>query len=89
MTLEEKVVAIVEKVRQMYKYDSSKRDILNQTPSIRVALENNKLMLRSITFDNYDKIVVYNDCIQYIQYRGNDSVVLIAYKYLDELIKVN
>ena len=85
--MEEKILKIISKVRSMYRYDQKYSEIVKYNPSINVCLEGEKLVLKGITFDFYDRISVYNDGIFFKPEHGQ-SQVLFRHKDFDSLLEL-
>lgn len=87
--MEDKVKAIIQNVRDIYKYDLEKKEIVNNKARIEFTeTEDGNIQLHSITFNWYSSyIYVYDTGIVYSPDYGNARKVL-EYKNWDELINI-
>ena len=85
MNVEEQIILILNKIKQMYKYDNNIKFLLDLNPQINVILVNNKLLLQELIYDyNDETIIIQNNKIIYKT--PKDKRVLIEYKDFDDLI---
>ena len=73
--MEELILRIIAKVRQMYKYDNRFKDILDQNAAVELREKDGKLESASIQFCWYDMIIVCNGRIVYKPEYGCDQVL--------------
>ena len=87
--MENKIKAIIQKVREIYRCDLDKSDILSNSADIEVEeTEDGEIELESIIFANqYGRIYVYNTAIVYMSKCANVTKIL-GYKNWDELINM-
>lgn len=83
--MENKIIAIIEKVKSMFRYDRKLSDTIQMDPQVICKYKDGELKLREIRFDDYSRVSVYESYISYIPERGNSST-LIEYKDWDELL---
>ena len=87
MTLEQKIKQIIKKVRQMYKYDPDLKNILKMDAVIKLDETCGEIMLSSISFNYYDKLLVRSDGIYFIPEHGN-GYHLLKYNNFNELLEL-
>lgn len=86
--MEEKIKAIVEKVRMMYKYSNEYKSLVNM--DAKVVLSEDKtsgFKIERICFDYYDRIVVCSNGISYHPEHGSVKT-LMSYNSFDELLSM-
>ena len=87
MFLEQKIKQIIKKVRDMYKYDLNLKDILKMDAVIKLDETCGEIILSSISFNYYDKLLVSTDGIYFIPEHGH-GYHLIKYNNFDELLEL-
>lgn len=87
MTLEEKIIKIVDKVRTIFKYDIEKQEIIKTNPSISLEYKNNELNIVSIEFNYYDILCITPTKVIFIPEFGNKKI-LFKYDNYDELLNL-
>ena len=86
--MENKIKTIIQKVRDMYKYDPDKKEVVAHKASVEFKeTKNGDIALHSITFSWYDNIYVYDTGIIYSPDHKNARKIL-EYKDWDELINM-
>lgn len=88
--MNEKLKAIIAKVRDMYKYDATYRNTLKGRASVAMTeTSDGELVVDTIEFygnTNWDEIIVTKNCIEYHPYEGKRNTVLMTFKDFDELL---
>lgn len=86
--MEEKILAIIEKIRNMYRYDPNCRDLVKNAPDISLKLiKGNKLSIDCISWQWYSSIYATEKQITYHPEHGN-ARTLIKYNGWDALLKL-
>lgn len=85
--MEQTILEVVKKIRQMYRFDDRLTDIIKKNPTVHIEVNKDctKLELTEIVWSWYDKLVATNHGITYMPERGS-SKTIIKYKGWDELI---
>ena len=84
--MEQKILAIVNKVRNMYRFDKRYKAILEAYPSITLGVDDEgNLELKSISWNYYDTICASKDQITLHPEYGSDAT-LIEYNGWNELL---
>ena len=86
--MEELIKNVINKVRTMYKYDTLIKDIVSQRAEITLVENNGQLKISTITFDNYDYVVVSANKITYHPEIGGGSRTLISYDGFEQLLEM-
>ena len=91
MNVEEQIILILNKIKQMYKYDNNIKSLLDLNPKINVVLVDNKLFLQELIYDYNDKnvpiniqLVTLNTIIEDIN--RNHNLISQEYEYGYDLI---
>lgn len=87
MNIEEQVKTIVDKVREMNKYNMAISQILKTMANVQFTFKNDELTLSEISFGVYDKIYIWNDKIS-INYEDGRIIKLFDIGFND-LLKEN
>lgn len=87
--MEQQILSIIKKVRQMYRFDDRYKGILEMTPTINVVTNQkcNKVYLESIMWDWYDRVCATSTEIIYMPEYGNHRTI-IKYKDWDDLLSL-
>ena len=86
--MEEKILKVIKKTREIFRYQKKYRDVLKQNPSVTCYVKNDKFVLWSIQFcDGYSVISINNKGIWYSPNRGNDEM-LINFKSIDDFLEM-
>jgi len=88
ISLEKKILLIIDKVKKMYKYNNNLVDLLKYQPEIKIELENNKLKLVEISFSYYNTLIIQETHIDYYEENSNKYMTLYEYKDFNELINL-
>ena len=84
--MEQKILAIVDKVRNMYRFDKRYKAILETKPNIMLGInDEGNLELESISWNYYDAIYASNEQIALHPEYGSNAT-LIEYNGWDELL---
>ena len=84
----EDIMEIIDKVRELFKYQPDYRNIINQKASIILGETSGGLIIRSITFDYYERIFVTSSSITLDDEHGTTRKVLYEYNGFDELLRL-
>lgn len=85
--MEEKILAIIEKIRNMYRYDPNCRDLVQNDPSISLKLIKGKLSIDCISWQWYSSIYATEERITFHPEYGN-ARTLVEYNGWDALLKL-
>ena len=86
--MEEKILAIIKKVRDMYRFDNRYGAILKANPSIELSVgKGNSLKIDSISWNYYDSIYVTSKQITMHPEHGSPTT-LIKYNGWDGLLNL-
>ena len=83
--MEDLILQVITKVREMYKFDNRLKEIIKQNANVELRERDGKLELSSISFNWYDSLVICNGKIVYKPEYGNNEV-LYTYNKLEDLL---
>ena len=86
----EEIKQIISKVREMYRFDTTIKDIIVSPANIRIQEINGELKIAGIIFNynNNDNVTVLPNAIKYYKRSKNDWETLVTYRDFDELINM-
>lgn len=81
---------IISKIREMYRFDTTIRDIIASPANIRIEERNGELKIAGIIFNcsNNDNVTVLPNAIKYYKRSENNWETLVTYRDFDELINI-
>ena len=82
---------IISKVREMYRFDTTVKDIIKNPTSTRISEKDGELQIEAIIFDPDswgNNVTVVPDCIRYYDRNKNEWKTLIKYKDFKELLNL-
>lgn len=91
LSVEELINKVVDKVRALYRGISAYSHVLNASINVKVDYNKDarKLILKSISFNNWDELYITSKEIRYIPYNdGVKSTTLITYESFEELLNL-
>ena len=83
--MEEKIMKIIQKVRSIGKYNVEMEGIVDQQATVKLVEVQGKLVLCSVSFECYDKLVVKENSIVLIPEFGKRKI-LFEYSSWEELL---
>ena len=85
--MEEKILAIIEKIRNMYRYDPNCRDLVKNDPEVSLKVVGDKISIADISWQWYSSIYATEEKITFHPEHGN-ARTLIEYNGWDALLKL-
>ena len=84
----EEIKQIIAKVRQIYKYDETYKEIVSRNPSIHLSeTRDGEIQLDSIRFSWYDSMLISKSGIWYTPSYG-DTKAILKYRSFEEFLKL-
>ena len=83
----EDIKRIIDKVRQMYKFDTNLKDVITQPVSVRINEQDGSLKIQGIIFNYFginDKVTVVSDAIRYYKKETDEWTTLMEFRDFDE-----
>lgn len=87
----EEIKQIISKVREMYRFDTTVKDIVASPVSVRISEVNGELKISGIIFNYYtkgDNVTVVSDEIRYYDSKENEWHTLITYENFNGLLNM-
>ena len=75
MDIETMVLKVIAKMRKIFCFGKYK-DLMSGSPSIRVDLRDGKLVLSSISFDSWDRLIFYPTKIIFRPDHGHEEILM-------------